>query len=209
MDKIRTELYKIDMSNAVEMSKFYKKHRTYYENLNNALDKMTIEEFILVKHKYCNALDKEKQYNDALILAQQCYKLLDRLKGKSSEYYSSLHENTLFWEGVMLGRLKKYSESNERFEKLIIINPKNEKYQNWYFSNKDWIFKKKFDFWEYILLAIMIIVLFFGKQIFGKFLFYVELPIFILFIVWFIYRIIYRKIIKYREKNKLKNKSIE
>ena len=152
MDKIRAELYKIDMSNAVEMSKFYQKHKTYYENLNNALDKMTIEEFILVKHKYCNALDKEKQYNDALILTQQCYKLLDRLKGKSSEFYSSLHENTLFWEGVMLGRLKKYSESNERFKKLIIINPQNEKYQNWYFSNKDWIFKKKFDFWEVSLI---------------------------------------------------------
>ena len=209
MDKIRTELYKIDMSNAVEMSKFYKKHKTYYENLNNALDKMTIEEFILVKHKYCNALDKEKQYNDALILTQQCYKLLDRLKGKSSEFYSSLHENTLFWEGVMLGRLKKYSESNERFKELIIINPKNEKYQNWYFSNKDWIFKKKFDFWEYTLFAIMIIVLLFGKQIFGKFLFYVLLSVFILFIVWFIYRVIYRNIIRYREKKKLKKNSIE
>ncbi len=46
MDKIRTELYKVDMNNAVEMSKFYKKHKTYYENLNNALDKMTIEEFM-------------------------------------------------------------------------------------------------------------------------------------------------------------------
>ena len=209
MDKIRTELYKVDMNNAVEMSKFYKKHKTYYENLNNALDKMTIEEFITVKHKYCNALDKENQYNDTLILTQQCYKLLDRLKGKSSEYYNSLHENTLFWEGVMLGRLKKYSESNERFEKLIIINPKNEKYQNWYFSNKDWIFKKKFDFWEYTLIVIMIIVLLFGKLIFGKFHFYVELPVFILFIVWFMYRIIYRNVIRYREKNILKNKSIE
>jgi hypothetical protein len=209
MNKIRAELYEIDMSNTVEMSRFYKKHRAYYENLNNALDKMTIEEFIVVKHKYCNALEQEKKYNDALTLLQQCYKLLDRLKNKSSEYYSNLHESTLFWEGVILGRLKKYSESNERFERLIIINPQNEKYQNWYFSNKDWIFKEKVVFWEYTLLAIMISVLLFGKFIFGEFLFYVELPIFILFIFWFIYRTIYRKVIRYREKCNLNNKSIE
>jgi len=206
-DKIRTELHKIDMSNVVEMSKFYKKHKAYYENLNNALDKMTIEEFIVVKQRYCNALDKEEQYNDALLLIRQCYKLLDRLKGKSSEFYDRLEENTLFWEGVMLGRLKKYTESNERFEKLIIIDPKNEKYQNWYFSNKDWIFNKKFDLWEYIFLGIMAFVLLFGKQIFGKILFYVDLPVFILFVVWFIYRVIYRNIIRYREKSKLKNKT--
>jgi len=170
---------------------------------------MTIEEFIVVKQKYCNVLDKEKQYNYALILTQQCYKLLDRLKGKSSEYYDKLEENTLFWEGVMLGRLKKYTESNERFEKLIIMNPNNEKYQNWYFSNKDWIFKKKFDFWEYSLLTIMVIMLLFGKQIFGNIFFYLELPVFILFVIWFIYRLIYRKIIRYQEKKKLKKKYIE
>lgn len=81
--------------------------------------------------------------------------------------------------------------------------------KNWYFSNKDWIFKKKFNFWEYASSAILVFVLLFGKQIFGQLIFYVELPIFILFVFWFIYRIIYRNIIRYREKNKLKNKTIE
>lgn len=193
MDKIRTELHKIDINNVVEISKFYKKHRTYYENLNNALDKMTLEEFILVKHKYCNALDKQKQFNEASILVEQCYKLLDRLKGKSSEYYLSLQENTLFWDGVILGRLKKYSESNEKFEELIVINPNNDVYQKWYYSNKEWISKKKFDFLEYVLLAIMVFNLLFGKQIFGKQVFYFQVPIVIILVVWFVYRIIYKK----------------
>ncbi|MDD2799130.1 MAG: hypothetical protein PHV20_11105 [Bacteroidales bacterium] len=154
---------------------------------------MTLEEFILVKHKYCNALDKQKQFNEASILVEQCYKLLDRLKGKSSEYYLSLQENTLFWDGVILGRLKKYSESNEKFEELIVINPNNDVYQKWYYSNKEWISKKKFDFLEYVLLAIMVFNLLFGKQIFGKQVFYFQVPIVIILVVWFVYRIIYKK----------------
>ena len=106
----------------------------------------------------------------------------------------------MFWEGVVLGRQEKYSESNERFEKLIVIDSKNKKYQDWYFTNKDWIFKKKYDFWEYLLLFIMIIAALFGKQIFGKYLLYFDLPLFIIFICWLIC-FIYRKIIRYREKH--------
>lgn len=199
-DKIRTELYKIDMNNTDEILKFYKKHRTYYENLNNALDKMTIEEFIVVKQKYCIALEKKTQYGVALIVLEHIYKLLERLKNKSSEYYDKFYEITLFWEGVVLGRQEKYSESNERFEKLIVIDPKNKKYQDWYITNKDWIFKKKYDFWEYLLLFIMIIAALFGKQIFGKYLLYFDLPLLIIFIYWLIW-FIYRKIIRYREKH--------
>ena len=201
MDNIRTELYKIDMNNTDEILKFYKKHKAYYENLNKAIDKMTIEEFILVKQKYCVALEKQKQYSEVLIVLEQVYKLLERLKNKSSEHYSVFYEKTLFWEGVVLGRQGKYSESNEGFEKLIVIDPKNERYQDWYFTNKDWIFKKKIDFWEYILLFIMLITVLFGKHIFGKYLLYIDLPLFIIFVCWFIYRFIYRKIIRYREKH--------
>ena len=42
MEQIRTEFYKIDMNNSDEILKFYKKHKLYYENLNKAIDKMTI-----------------------------------------------------------------------------------------------------------------------------------------------------------------------
>ena len=200
MDQIRTELYKIDMNNADEILKFYKKHKAYYENLNKAIDKMTIEEFIVVKQKYCVALEKQKQYNEAFIILAQVDKLLGRLKNKSSEYYSDFYENTLFWEGVVLGRQNKYSESNERFGKLIVIDPKNEKYQNWYLTNKEWIFKKKYNLWEYTLLFILLISVLFGKQIFGKYILYIDLPLFLILVGWFTYRVFYRKIIKHREK---------
>jgi tetratricopeptide (TPR) repeat protein len=199
MDKIRTELYKIDMKNTDEILKFYKKHKTYYENLNKAIDKMTIEEFIVVKQNYCVALEKLKQCSDALIVLEQVYRLLERLKNKSSEYYYDFYEKTLFWEGLVLGRQKKYEESNERFKKLIVIDPKNKIYQDWYLTNKEWMFNKKHDFWEYLLLFIMIIAALFGKQIFGKYLLYFDLPLLLILVCWLIW-FIYRKIIRYREK---------
>ena len=55
------------------------------------------------------------------------------------------------------------------------------------------ISKKKIDFWEYPLIAIMVFNLFFGKQIFGRQVFYFQVPIVILIVVWFVYRIAYQK----------------
>ena len=86
MEKITTEWYNFDLYNTDVALKFYKKHKLYYENLNNAIDKMTIEEFIVVKQRYCEALEKMNRYNEAFILLEQVYKLLDRLKNKKSKY---------------------------------------------------------------------------------------------------------------------------
>ena len=196
MEKITTEWYNFDLYDTDVVLKFYKKHKLYYENLNNAIDKMTIEEFIVVKQRYCEALEKMNRYNEALILLEQVYKLLDRLKNKKSKYYNTLYEKTLFWEGLLLGRQEKYKESNEIFKKLIAIDPKNERYENWYLTNIGWLLRNKFNIIEYLILAAFLVTIIFGDKLFEENILLVRIIVFVLFFGFFILKQTYRKLIK-------------
>ena len=196
MEQIRTEFYKIDMNNSDEILKFYKKHKLYYENLNKAIDKMTIEEFILVKQKYCVALEKQSKYSEASNVLEQVYKLLDRLKNKKSKYYSDFYEKALFYEGLILGRQEKYAESNEIFKKLIGIDSKNKRYEDWYLTNKEWLMKKKFSVIEYIILAAFVLIVIAGEKLFDENIFLVRIIVFVLFTGFYIFKRTYRKLIK-------------
>ena len=202
MDQIRTELYKIDMNNPEDILKFYQKHKLCYENLNKAIDKMTIEEFILVKQKYCIALETKNKYSEAIIVLEQVYILLDRLKNKSSRYYSSLYEKTLFWEGIFLGRQEKYTESNEVFKKLILLDPKNEKYEDWYLTNKECLIKNKINVMEYLFSATFFITIVWGDKLFDKNIFIVKLIVFALLISIVTIKQLYRRMIKMPETKK-------
>jgi len=202
MDEIRTELYKIDMNNPEDILKFYQKHVQYYENLNKAIDRMTIEEFIVVKQKYCIALETKNKYSEAIIILQKVYILLDRLKNKSSKYYNSLYEKTLFWEGIFLGRQNKYTESNEIFKKLILLDPKNERYQDWYLTNKECLIKNKIDIMEYLFSASFFITVIWGDKLFDSTIFYVKLIVIALLISIVTIKQLYRKMIKMPESEK-------
>ena len=209
MEQVRTELYKIDMNNSDEILKFYKKHKLYYENLNKAIDKMTIEEFILVKQKYLVALEKQSKYSEASTILEQVCKLLDRLKNKKSEYYSDFYERALFYEALLLGRQEKYAESNEIFKKLIGIDSKNERYEDWYLTNKMWLAKKKISIFEFIVISTFLITILWGNKIFDDNLFLVRLIVFILFIILLVIKRFYRKFIKLPkpelQQNNMKN----
>ena len=196
MEKITTEWYNFDLYDTDVVLKFYKKHKLYYENLNNAIDKMTIEEFIVVKQRYCEALEKMNRYNEALILLEQVYKLLDRLKNKKSKYYNTLYEKTLFCEGLLLGRQEKYKESNEIFKKLIAIDPKNERYENWYLTNIGWLLRNKFNIIEYLIIVVFLVTIIFGDKLFEENILLVRIIVFVLFFGFFILKQTYRKLIK-------------
>lgn len=198
MEKITTEWYNFNLYDTDVALKFYKKHKLYYENLNNAIDKLTIEEFIVVKQRYCEALEKMNRYNEALILLEQVYKLLDRLKNKKSKYYHTLYEKTLFCEGLLLGRQEKYKESNEIFIKLIAIDPKNERYENWYLTNIGWLLRNKFNIIEYLILAAFLFTIIYGDKLFEENILLVRIIVFVLFIGFFIFKQTYRKLIKIR-----------
>ncbi len=196
MGKITTEWYNFDLYDADVALEFYKKHQLYYENLNNAIDKMTIEEFIVVKQRYCEALEKMNRYNEALIRLEQIYKLLDRLKNKKSKYYDTFYEKALFCEGLLLGRQEKYKESNEIFKKLIFIDPENERYENWYLTNKEWLANKKISIYEYFVITLFVITILWGNNIFADNMFIVRLVVFVLFVVLIVIKRFYRKFIK-------------
>ena len=196
MGKTTTEWYNFDLYDADVALEFYKKHQLYYENLNNAIDKMTIEEFIVVKQRYCEALEKMNRYNEALTLLEQIYKLLDRLKNKKSKYYDTFYEKALFCEGLLLGRQEKYKESNEIFKKLIFIDPENERYENWYLTNKEWLANKKISIYEYFVITMFVITILWGKNIFADNMFIVRLVVFVLFVVLIVIKRFYRKFIK-------------
>ena len=196
MGKITTEWNNYDLYDADVALEFYKKHQLYYENLNNAIDKMTIEEFIVVKQRYCEALEKMNRYNEALTLLKQIYKLLDRLKNKKSKYYDTFYEKALFCEGLLLGRQEKYKESNEIFKKLIFIDPENERYENWYLTNKEWLANKKISIYEYFVITLFVITILWGNNIFADNMFIVRLVVFVLFVVLIVIKRFYRKLIK-------------
>jgi len=204
MDSIIEKSYDIDTNDSDEIIKFYTENRLYFDNFEIITDIETIEEIVYIKQKYTEAIERKAHYCDAIIILKHIFILLEKLKDKSLKYESD-YERALFYEGVVLGRQEKYSESNERFKKLIVIDPQNERYKNWYLTNKEWIFKKKFGFLEYVLLFVMAITLLFGKKIFGKNLFYVDLPVFIIFLCWLFYTFIYRKIVEYRVKSNKKD----
>jgi tetratricopeptide (TPR) repeat protein len=196
MGKITTEWYNYDLYDADVALEFYKKHQLYYENLNNAIDKMTIEEFIVVKQRYCEALEKMNRYNEALTLLKQIYKLLDRLKNKKSKYYDTFYEKALFCEGLLLGRQEKYKESNEIFKKLIFVDPENERYENWYLTNKEWLANKKISIYEYFVITLFVIIILWGNNLFADNIFIVRLLVFVLFVVLIVLKRFYRKFIK-------------
>ncbi len=199
MDSIIEKSYDVDLNDSDEIIKFYSENRLYFDNFDIITDIETIEEIIYIKQKYTEAIERKAHYSDARIILEHIFILLEKVKDESLNYKSD-YERALFYEGVVLGRQEKYSESNERFKKLIVLDPKNERYQNWYLTNKEWLFKKRFGFWEYILLFVMAITVLFGRQIFGKNLIYVDIPVFVIFLCWFSYSFIYRKIIKHRER---------
>ncbi|MDD3489156.1 MAG: hypothetical protein PHR62_04635 [Paludibacter sp.] len=196
MGKTTTEWYNFDLYDADVALEFYKKHQLYYENLNNAIDKMTIEEFIVVKQRYCEALEKMNRYNEALTLLEQIYKLLDRLKNKKSKYYDTFYEKALFCEGLLLGRQEKYKESNEIFKKLIFVDPENERYENWYLTNKEWLANKKISIYEYFVITLFVITILWGNNLFADNIFIVRLLVFVLFVVLIVIKRFYRKLIK-------------
>jgi len=200
MEKISTEWYNIDLYDTDVVLKFYKKHKLYYENLNKAIDKTTMEEFIIVKQRYCEALEKMNRFNEAFIILEQVYKLLDRLKNKTSKYYNTLYEKTLFCEGLLLGRQEKYTESNEIFKKLIVIDPKNERYENWYLSNTEWKSLKRINAIEYTIQALFVFTIIWGEKLFDENLLLAKIIVFVLFMGIIIFKRTYRKLIKIPEK---------
>ena len=192
MDSIIEKSRKIDKDYSEEIIEFYRENQSYFDNFDSISEIETIEEIILIKQKYCEALTSKDHYKEVTLILKQIFILLDKIK-INSQKYDSYYERALFYEGIVLGRQHKYSESNLKFKELIIIDPKNESYNNWYQSNRKKIFDNRLSLAEDIVMIMTFFITLFGNYIFGHFNFQIMIFVFVLFIGTFSYTHLYRK----------------
>jgi hypothetical protein len=192
MDSIIEKSRSIDKNYSEEIIEFYRENQSYFDNFDSISEIDTIEEIILIKQKYCEALESKAHYKELTVTLKHIFILLTRIKGKSQKY-DNYYERALFYDGIVLGRNEKYSESNRRFKELLIIDPSNESYKNWYQSNKKKIFDNRLSLSEDIVLVTTVFATLFGRYIFGHFNFKINIFVFVLFIGTFSYTHFYKK----------------
>jgi len=192
MNNIIEKSHKIDKDYSEEIIKFYRENQSYFDNFDIINEIDTIEEIILIKQKYSEALESKAHYKELTVILKHIFILLTRIKNKSQKY-DNYYERALFYDGIVLGRNEKYSESNRRFKELLIIDPSNESYKNWYQSNTKKIFDNRLSLCEDIVMITTVFTTLFGKYIFGHFNLQIMIFVFVLFIGTFTYTHFYGK----------------
>ena len=134
-------------------------------------------------------------------MLEHIFVLLDKLKGNSEEY-DYYYERALFYDGVILGRQKKYKESNAIFKRLIVIDPKNENYQDWLDTNIERIINKKLDVFYYIIPAIWGFTLVTKEKYVGKFHLTIEIFLFVIMIGIYVYQRYIQTIIREKRRKR-------
>lgn len=187
MEKIIEKSYHIDLNDVEQIIRYYNQHQSYFDNYKHTTDTKTTEEIILFKQNLCEALEKKSHYTDAQIVLANIFSLLSEIKEVSTQY-DRFYERALFYEGVLFGRKKNYRASNERFELLLQIDPKNEKYRDWYNVNREWIMHQQFRYIDYGLMFILLFILTIGDKVLGHYYFYVLVVAFVIYLGWFSFR---------------------
>ena len=197
MESIKEKIYNIDLNDSSEIVEFYSENRLYFDNYEKITDEESLEDITLILIKYCDIIEKKNYYSEAAIILEHIFILLSKLQDKSNKY-DAYYERALYFEGVVLGRQKRYSESNERFNKLIRIDPKNENYREWLETNEENIFNKMLYFISLMILPFLLFNIFVGERLFGKINIYVTMTLFTLLTGIVFLQHYYSKIIKKR-----------
>lgn len=192
MDSIIEKSRSIDKNYSEEIIEFYHENQSYFDNFDNINDIETMEEIILIKQKYCEALESKAHYKELTVILKHIFILLTKIKNKSRKY-DSYYERALFYEGIVLGRQEKYAQANHRFKELFIIDSTNETYKNWYQYNKEKKFDKTNSLLEDIVLLITVFTILMGSYIWGKTYTTMLIIVLALFIGTFVYTRIIRK----------------
>ena len=167
MDRIIEKSRNINKNNSEDIIEFYLENQSYFDNFDSISETDTIEEIILIKQKYCEALETKAHYKELTVILTQIFILLTKIKSKS-EKYDDYYERALFYEGIVLGRQNKYVQSNHKFKELLIIDPINETYKNWFQSNKEKNYDNIKSSIEDIVIYIAVFTTLLGSYIFGK-----------------------------------------
>ena len=192
MDNIIEKSHNINMNFTEDIIEFYRENQSYFDNFDNINEIETIEEIILIKQKYCEALESKAHYKELNIVLKHIFILLTNLKSKSQKY-DNYYERALFYKGILLARQNKYSQSNHRFKELLIIDPINETYKDWYQSNKEKNYENLKSSLEGIVILITVFTTLLGSYIFGKTYKTILIIGFVLFLGTFVYTRVIRK----------------
>ena len=167
MDRIIEKSRNINKNNSEDIIAFYLENQSYFDNFDSISKTDTIEEIISIKQKYCEALETKAHYKELTVILKQIFILLTKIKSKSQKY-DNYYERALFYEGIVLGRQNKYVQSNHKFKELLILDPINETYKNWYQSNKEKNYDNIKSSIEDIVIYIAVFTTLLGSYIFGK-----------------------------------------
>ena len=192
MDRIIEKSRAIDKDFNEEMIEYYRENQAYFDNFDSISELDMIEEIILIKQKYCEALESKAHYKELSVILKHIFILLAKIKSKSQKY-DFYYERALFYEGIVLGRQRKYTLSNHKFKELQLIDSKNESYNNWFQSNKKNVFDNRLSVCEGSIMMITFFTVLFGKYIFGRYNFHILIVVFLSFIGTFLYSHFYRK----------------
>ena len=192
MDSIIEKSRNINKNFTEDIIKFYRENQSYFDNFDNINEIETIEEIILIKQKYCEALESKAHYKELTVILKHIFILLTKIKSKSQKY-DSYYERALFYEGVVLGRQEKYSQSNHRFKELLIIDHNNESYKNWYQSNKKKFIDNLLSLSVFVLMIIMVFTTLLGRYIFGGINYIVLIVVLVLFSGTYLYTHVHNK----------------
>ena len=193
MDSIIEKSRNINMDFTEDIIEFYHENQSYFDSFDNIKEIETIEEIILVKQKYCEALENKAHYKETTVVLKHIFILLTKIKNKSQKY-DSYFERALFYQGLVLARQERYSQVNHKFKELLIIDPLNETYRSWYQSNKSKIFDRRLSLSKSIVLIATVFTTLFGNYVFGHLNFQITLFVFVLLIATYSFPYLYRKI---------------
>jgi len=192
MDRIIEKSRNINKNNSEDIIEFYLENQSYFDNFDSISETDTIEEIILIKQKYCEALESKAHYKELTVILKQIFILLTKIKSKSQKY-DNYYERALFYEGIVLGRQNKYVQSNHKFKELLIIDPINETYKNWFQSNKEKNYDNMKSSLEDIVIYIIVFTTLLGSYLFGNTYRIILIVVFVLFIGTFVYTRVIRK----------------
>lgn len=192
MDNIIEKSRNINKDFREDILEFYHENQSYFDSFDNINEIETIEEIILIKQKYCEAIENKAHYKEATVVLKHIFILLTKIKNKSQKY-ESYFETALFYQGLVLARQERYSQSNHKFKELLIINPLNETYRSWYQSNKNKIFDRRLSLSKSIVLIATVFTTLFGNYVFVHLNFQITIFVFVLLIATYSFPYLYRK----------------
>jgi len=132
---LEEEVKKVNWSNSSDVIDFYESHKLFFNNTDSINDEKTISAVISIMYHYANSLFLKNHFNRVYPVIDKAKKLLNKVPRGSNDY-STLYENLLFLEARTLNNHKLYRKAKPLFEELVVHDPDNISYREWYLNNK-------------------------------------------------------------------------